>query len=262
MAYETLGFELDGNVATITFDRPDSANTLNAAMAKELNAVSIVCDEDSEIRAVRLCGNSRFFCAGGDLSDFLAQKERISAIVKATAADLHLAISRFSRMQAPLVAAVAGTAAGAGLSLVGLADLVVAGRSATFVMAYTAAGLSPDGSSTYFLPRRIGLSRTRELMLTNRVLNADEALDWGLVNQVVDDDDVLAASHKLASTLAAGPRRAFAAVKRLLDTSMCNGLETQMELEARSIAEMAASDDGKEGIQAFLEKRKPRFTGR
>jgi 2-(1,2-epoxy-1,2-dihydrophenyl)acetyl-CoA isomerase len=262
MTYETLGFELDGNVATITFDRPDSANTLNGTMAKELNDVSIVCDEDPTIRAVILRGNSRFFCAGGDLSDFLAQENNISAIIKVTAADLHLAISRFSRMQAPVIAAVRGTAAGAGLSLAGLADLVVAGRSANFVMAYTAAGLSPDGSSTYFLPRRIGFGRTRELMLTNRVLNADEALDWGLVNQVVDDDEVLEASRKLASTLASGPSRAYAAVKRLLDTSMSNGLETQMELEARSIAEMAASEDGKEGIRAFLEKRKPRFTGR
>ena len=262
MTYETLCFEIDGNVATITFDRPDSANTINGTMAKELNDVSIVCDEDPEIRAVLLCGNNRFFCAGGDLSAFLTQEDKIAANIKATAADLHLAISRFSRMKAPLVAAVAGTAAGAGLSLVGLADLVVAGRSANFVMAYTAAGLSPDGSSTYFLPRRIGFSRTRELMLTNRVLSAEEALDWGLVNQLVDDEEVLDASRKLADTLASGPSRAFAAVKQMLDTSMSNGLETQMELEVRSIAEMAASDDGKEGIQAFLEKRKPQFTGR
>jgi len=224
--------------------------------------VSIVCDENPEIRAVLLCGNSRFFCAGGDLSDFLVESDQISARLKAMAADLHLAVSRFSRMQAPLVSGVEGTAAGAGLSLAAIADLVVAGRSANFVMAYTAAGLSPDGSSTYFLPRRIGLSRTRELMLTNRVLSAEEALDWGLVNQVVDDEDVLEASRRLAISLASGPSRAYAAVKRLLDTSLSTGLETQMELEARSIAEMAASEDGKEGIQAFIEKRKPQFTGR
>ena len=178
MTYETLRFELDAGVATITFDRPESANTINGVMAKELNDVSIVCDDDAAIRAVLLCGDSLFFCAGGDLNDFLVGGDQVSARIKATAADLHLSISRFSRMRAPLIAAVAGTAAGAGLSLAGVADLVVAGKSASFVAAYTGAGLSPDGSSTYFLPRRIGLSRTRELMLTNRVLTADEALDW------------------------------------------------------------------------------------
>ena len=182
--------------------------------------------------------------------------------LKMLASDLHLSISRLARMPAPWIAAVAGTAAGAGLGLVGAADLVVAGKSARFVMAYTAAGLSPDGSSTYFLPRRIGFSRTLEMILTNRVLTADEALDWGLVNRVVDDEAVLAAARELAASLASGPTRAHAAVKRLVDSSWTNDLETQMEFEARCIAELAFSADGQEGIQAFIDKRQPRFMGR
>lgn len=262
MTYETLRFELDAGVATITFDRPESANTINAVMAKELDEVSIVCDENAAIRAVLLCGDSRFFCAGGDLNDFLIESDQISARIEATATILHRSISRFSRMRPPLIAAVAGAAAGAGLSMAGLADIVVAGKSASFVAAYTAAGLSPDGSSTYFLPRRIGLGRTMELMLTNRVLSADEALDWGLVNRVVDDEDVLETGRKLAASIASGPTQAFAAVKRLLDGTLSNDLERQLELEAAAIAKSAASTDGREGIRAFLDKRKPEFTGR
>ena len=128
-------------------------------------------------------------------------------------------------------------------------------------MAYTAAGLSPDGSSTWFLPRRIGDRRTRELMLTNRRLTSAEALEWGVVNQVVPDDRVLEVAHALAVRLAAGPTRAFGAVKQLLAQTFENGLETQMEHEGRTIAGLSASVDGQEGIQAFLEKRKPNFTG-
>ncbi len=262
MTYETLRFEVADGVARIALHRPESANAMNEAMINELSDVAITCDEDLSIRVVLVCGDEQFFCAGGDLTAFNIEDDRILATVKTMADHLHTAILRLSQMQVPLIAAVAGTAAGAGLSLVGAADLVVAGKSAKFVSAYTAAGLSPDGSSTFFLPRRIGVGRTRELMLTNRVLTADEALRWGLVNQVVEDIHVLDASLELAHSLASGPTRAFSAVKRLLDSSLRNDLETQLELEAQLIAESASSADGREGVQAFLEKRKPRFTGR
>jgi len=164
-------------------------------------------------------------------------------------------------MNAPVIAAVNGTAAGAGFSLALSADLVISVDSAKFVMAYTNAGLSPDGSSSYFLPRRVGDRRARELMLTNRVLSADEALDWGIVNQVVAADDLDETVEKLAAKIAAGPTLAYGQVKSLLNVSFDNGLETQMELESRGIADMARSRDGKEGIQAFLAKRKPTFKG-
>lgn len=261
MSYQTLIFEIADGVATLTLNRPEMANAMNAQMMVELNEIAIICDENTELRALLLTSSGGIFCGGGDLPSFAAEGDQLPAKIKQWAGYLHLAISRLSRMQAPVIAAVSGTAGGAGLSLVAAADLVIAGRSAKFVMAYTGAGLSPDGSSTYFLPRRIGDRRARELMLTNRKLSAEEALDWGLINQIVDDEEVLAAGQKLARSLAAGPTLAFGAVKSLLDSSSHNGLETQMEMEARSIAALASSNDAQEGIQAFLNKRKPQFTG-
>ncbi len=261
MSYETLHFQIENHVATITLNRPDAANALNLTMARELSDVGIRCDETPDIRAVVIRGTGSMFCAGGDLSVFADAGDDAAAVVKQMAGDLHMGISRLTRMNAPVIAAVNGTAAGAGFSLAVAADLVVAVDSAKFVMAYTNAGLSPDGSSSYFLPRRIGDRRARELMLTNRLLNAKEALDWGLVNQVVSADEFDAAVTKLASSIAKGPTLAYGQVKSLLNASFDNGLETQMELESRGIADMARSNDGIEGISAFLAKRKPEFTG-
>ena len=141
------------------------------------------------------------------------------------------------------------------------ADLAIAEEQAVFTMAYTNAGLSPDGSSTYFMPRKIGDRRARELMLTNRLLTAPEALDWGVVNQVVEGGGALAAARVMATGMAQGPTEAYAQVKRLLDSSFSQSLETQMELEARAIADQVASVDGQEGMLAFVEKRKPQFRG-
>jgi len=140
-------------------------------------------------------------------------------------------------------------------------DLAIAAQNAVFTMAYTRAGLSPDGSSTFYMPRKIGDRRTRELMLTNRVLNAAEALEWGIVNQVVEAGAALSAAQDLAKELAQGPTLAYGAVKTLLNGSFEQGLESQMELEARTIAELSLSGDGQEGMSAFLNKRKPEFKG-
>jgi 2-(1,2-epoxy-1,2-dihydrophenyl)acetyl-CoA isomerase len=141
-------------------------------------------------------------------------------------------------------------------------DLVLIAESAKLAMAYTAAGLSPDGSSTWYLPRLIGMRRTQELMLTNRRLSAAEACEWGLVNQVVPDAALATTAAGFAKQLAAGPTRAFGTVKSLLASSFSESLETQMELEARGIAAMAGSADGREGIAAFVAKRAAQFTGR
>lgn len=261
MSYETLNYEVSGGVATITLNRPDAANALNLTMARELSDVAIECDESRDVRAVVITGSGKMFCAGGDLGVMGEAGDGAAAVVKQMAGDLHMGISRLTRMNAPVIAAVNGTAAGAGFSLAVAADLVISIDSAKYTMAYTAAGLSPDGSSTYFLPRRVGDRRARELMLTNRVLTAGEALDWGLVNQVVSETEFDETVKKLASTLANGPTLAFGQVKSLLNASFDNGLETQMELESRGIADMARSPDGQEGIQAFLNKRKPEFKG-
>ncbi len=262
MNYETLKFAVADNIATITINRPEAANAMNPLMARELSDVAIQCDESKEIRAVIINAEGRMFCAGGDLSAFADAGDGVSALMKQMAGDLHMGISRLTRMNAPVIAAVGGVAAGAGFSLAIAADLVIAGASAKFTMAYTNAGLSPDGSSTYFLPRRIGDRRARELMITNRLLTADEALDWGLVNQVVADDDLESTVAGLAATIAVGPTLAYGQVKSLLNSSFDNGLETQMELETRGISSMAGTPDGQEGISAFLAKRKPAFTGK
>jgi 2-(1,2-epoxy-1,2-dihydrophenyl)acetyl-CoA isomerase len=164
-------------------------------------------------------------------------------------------------MNAPVVAAVNGVAAGAGMSLVCAADLAIAAESAKFTMAYTRAGLAPDGSSTFFLPRLVGVRRAVELMLTSRMLSAQEALEWGIVSRVVPDAQLPAEAAALASELAAGPTGAFGTVKKLVLASAAASLETQMELEARGIADAGRSADGREGIAAFLEKRAPKFRG-
>jgi len=261
MSYETLRFDVADNVAHIAIDRPDAANTLNGALAHDLMMAALRCDEDPEIRAAILTGTGKMFCAGGDLKTFATFGAQTGAKLKEITTYLHAATSRFMRMDAPLIVAVNGIAAGAGMSLAAAGDMAIAGRAAKFTMAYTAAGLSPDGSSTWFLPRLIGLRRTQELMLTNRMLDADEALEWGLINQVVDDDALADTAMALARRLASGPTLAYGAVKTLLVDSFTNSLETQMELEARMIARTAQSDDGREGIAAFIAKRTPTFKG-
>ena len=260
-SYSTIQLERDGGIAKLTLDRPDSANALNLQMATELMRAAIELDEDARVRVVILTGNGKMFCAGGDLAAMKEAGDGASAYIEEMAGNLHRAISRFARLRAPVIAAVNGTAAGAGFSMICAADLSIASETAKFTMAYTGAGLSPDGSSTYFLPRIIGQRRTLELMLTNRVLNSAEALEWGLVNQVVAAEDLMPSVEKLASQLASGPTSAFGVVKRLLLNSACDSLESQMEHETRGIADSVRTDDGREGIAAFLEKRRPEFTG-
>jgi 2-(1,2-epoxy-1,2-dihydrophenyl)acetyl-CoA isomerase len=219
------------------------------------------CDTDASVRAVVLTGTGKMFCAGGDLKEFHGYGDSISRKLKEITTYLHAGSSRLARMRAPVISAVNGTAAGAGFSLAIASDLVLAAESAKFTMAYTAAGLSPDGSSSYFLPRLVGLRRAQELMITNRRLTAAEALDWGLVTKVVPDDDLMKEASALAKQLANGPTNAFGVVKKLLIETYGANLESQLELESRGIADMAGTKDGREGISAFLARRTPEFTG-
>jgi 2-(1,2-epoxy-1,2-dihydrophenyl)acetyl-CoA isomerase len=261
MNFETLLFNVADGVATITINRPEAANAMSPAVARDLAEAALICDDDPAIRAVVVTGAGKMFCAGGDLGAFAAAGDGAKSLIKKMASELHVGLSRLARGNAPVIAAVNGTAAGAGFSLCMAADLAIAAESAVFTMAYTKAGLSPDGSSTFYMPRRIGDRRTRELMLTNRLLNAQEALDWGIVNKVVADDQVLDAAQALARELAAGPTLAYGAVKTLLNASFEQSLDSQMELESRAIADMSVTYDGQEGINAFLAKRKPAFKG-
>jgi len=262
MTYTTLDYDLRDGVAWITFDRPERFNALDPAMARELCDVANRCSSDRAVRAAVITGRGeQAFCAGGDVSAFAARLDDIEVLVKEMTTCLHAAVSRFARMRAPLIAAVNGVAAGAGFSLVTCCDLALAADHATFTSAYTRIGLTPDGSSTHALARAVGTRRAMELYLTNRVLSATEALDWGLVNCVVPAAALTAEAAALARRLADGPTGAYGGVKALLQSAASESLETQMELEAQRIAAAGASRDGQEGIRAFLEKRPPRFTG-
>lgn len=262
MSEDKVLFDVANGSATITFNRPDNANAMDLDVMRRLMHLSIECDENPEIRAVVITGNGSFFSAGGDLDSFGEAAERAGALIKEMTAYFHAAISRFSRMNAPLIAAVNGMAAGAGLSLVAACDLAIAAESARFTSAYTAASLSPDGSSTYFIPRLVGMRRAMELMLTNRRLSSEEALSWGLINRVVPDAELMNVANDLAGQLASGATLAFGTVKALLHNSFSDSLETQMELEARGIAALTHTYDGQEGVAAFREKRTPNFEAR
>ena len=182
--YTAIRYDVADGVATVTLNRPEAANSLNGELSAQLVDALIRAEEDAAVRALVISGGTgRFFCAGADLKSFYAApgalKSRVSMV--------HVALSRIVRAPFPVIAAVNGTAAGGGMGLACGCDLIVAGESARFIMAYTRRGLSPDGTTTYFLPRRIGIGRALELAYTNRTLSAGEALEWGLVNRVAPD---------------------------------------------------------------------------
>jgi 2-(1,2-epoxy-1,2-dihydrophenyl)acetyl-CoA isomerase len=245
----------------LTLNRPKAANSFNIDLTREFLEVATICADDPAVRAVLLTGAGRFFSAGGDLKNFAAAEDQIPKLVSETADALHAAISKFARMNAPIVAAVNGPAAGAGMSLVCMTDIALAAESAFFSMAYTAAGLAPDGSSTFFLPRMVGIRRAKELMLTNRRLSAAEAHELGIVERVIPDDTLMAEAEKLARALVSGPTLAFGAVKKLLLASQNAQLEDQLDAETSAITSMTRTSDGREGVAAFREKRKPSFKG-
>ena len=259
--YTTLGFDIGDGVAYITLNRPEAANALNRELAQELMHAVLRCDEEPDVRAVLISGEGPMFCVGGDLKSFAEQGEQLPLHLKEVTTYLHAAVSRMARMDPPVVAAVHGAAAGAGLSLACACDLVVAAESARFTMAYTNAGLTPDGSSTYYLPRLVGFKRAMELTLTNRQLSAQEAMEWGIATRVVPDEDLSDNAATLARQLAAGATKALGASKRLLHAGWTETLETQMEHETQTIAEMARTADSQEGISSFVEKRSAEFTG-
>ena len=262
MTYETLLFRIENGVARITINRPAQLNAIDVQTAKELALAAEQCRADSAVRCVVLAGaGDRAFCAGGDVAGFASDPERVDSLLAEMTAHVEEAISIFARMRAPVVAAVNGTVAGAGLGLTAAADLAVASQNAKFTSAYTKIGLSPDGSSTWFMPRLIGHRRTKELFLLNRVLSADEAMAWGLVNRVVAPEELAATVDEIAQQLARGPTLAFASVKRLLLSSADAILELQMKDESASIVQMSRSRDGLAGVKAFKDKVEPSFVG-
>lgn len=255
---KTVTFEITGSVARVTLNRPEAFNTMNLQVGRDLLDAARRCDGERGVRAVILGGAGKAFCFGGDLGAMMMNEGAdIEAYLRELTVDLHAAIVAFSRLRAPVIAAVNGTAAGAGVGLVAMADLAIAAEGAKFAMAYAGVGLTPDGGTSWFLPRTIGHKRALELALCNRTLTAAEALQWGLVNQVVPDAEVAAEAGRLAERLAAGPATALAHAKRLMRSGA--SLEAQLEDESRTISRQAMTAEAREGIEAFLAKRKPSF---
>lgn len=254
----TVKFELKGSVAWVTLNRPEAGNALNMQAGSDLLDAATRCRGERGVRAVVITGAGKAFSFGGDLAAMAMNEGRDrERYLHELTTDLHAAIEAFTRLDAPVIVAVNGTAAGGAMGLVAMADLVIAAQGAKFTLAYAGVGLTPDCGTSYFLPRLIGQRRAMELALANRVLTAHEALDWGLVNKVVPDAELQAQAAALAEGLAAGPLAALGQAKRLM--RMEAPLDEQLQAEGRTIAAQSATAEGEEGIAAFLAKRKPQF---
>jgi 2-(1,2-epoxy-1,2-dihydrophenyl)acetyl-CoA isomerase len=248
-------------VATLRLNDPKSMNALSVSMGAEFDSAMDELIADPGIRALVITGTGRGFSAGGDVQAFYDNRDAPHETMQAVLDGLHGSISKLLNAPFPTIAAINGVVAGAGMGLAMATDLAVAMDTAVFTMAYTGIGVSPDGSSTFFLPRLVGTRLAMELILTNRVLSAGEALDLGIVNNVVSEEEFDAVVGKLAGTLAKGPTLAYVRARELVMTSFGNDPFTQMDAEAASIIAAASTDDFHEGISAFIEKRKPGFTG-
>lgn len=261
-----ITLDVQEHVATITLNRPDARNALSLEMRTGLADFAARLEFDADVRCVVLRGAGGHFMAGGDIKAFKRRQDLSPADRKREVLQgldlLHQALMRLRRMPKPVLASVQGAAAGAGVSLMAACDLAIAADDAFFYFGYANLGLSPDGSGTYFLPRLLGLRRTLEMALLPERMDAATALSWGLVNRVVPAAALAAETRSIAARLAAGPTYAFGRAKALLEGSFDHALETQLELEARAIADCMTTADHEEGVNAFLDKRKPAFAGR
>jgi 2-(1,2-epoxy-1,2-dihydrophenyl)acetyl-CoA isomerase len=263
MSYETILLDVEENVATVTMNRPEAMNALNLQLGEELVDAMTRCRSDSNVRAVVLKGAGRAFCAGGDLkafSEFL-QADPVTAF-RTLASKLHVGIVEVRHMEKPVIAQVHGVAVGAGMSLALACDLTIAAESARFIMAYSRVGLSPDGSSTYFIPRLVGPKKALEIFYTGDSIAAPEAERLGLISRVVPDADLEKETHAFARRLAQGATLALGRAKELVYRSLSETLETQLEHERDFIALSSTTEDFMEGVQAFIQKREPKFRGR
>lgn len=259
MELTTMQYDVNENIAHVIFSRPEAANAVNPTFCKDLKAVIEGIADDENVRSVAITAVGKVFCAGGDLKEFKTAGEELPGVVEAMLKDLHDAIYMMNEIPKPFVAGIQGAAGGAGMSLVSAFDLVVSGESAKYTMAYTRVGLTPDGTSSYFLARHIGLRRMMDLTLTNRVLSAEEAESWGLVNRIVPDEDIEAQTLKLAQQLADGAPNAAGTAKEVIYKGYESNLREAGDFEALNIVRAAGTRVGQEGIAAFVEKRTPEW---
>jgi 2-(1,2-epoxy-1,2-dihydrophenyl)acetyl-CoA isomerase len=261
MTTASIVLDIADGLATLTLARPEAGNALDVATCEQLEACAGQIADTPTVRAILLNGMGRNFCVGGDVSTMGALSSEHVDQLTAMVAPLHRALKQLSALDAPLVAAVRGAAAGAGLSLVAAADIVLAAPTAKFVMAYSAIGLSPDGGASWSLPRVIGTRRTLELALTNRRLSTEEAVEWGLVSRIVDDAKLDQEALAQARTLAAGPTLAFGHTRRLISESFAANLSDQLDRELEAIRLTGGSSDARIGIDAFRNRQPALFSG-
>lgn len=252
---------IEGGVARLTLNRPAQGNAIDLPLALALAEAATRCKDDAAIRCVVLTGSGRLFCAGGDLGLFSASLDTMGTMLDELAATLHIAVRCFAEMEKPFVVLVNGPAAGAGLSLAISGDIVLAAPSAHFTAAYGSIGLTADGGMTWLLPRLVGLRRAQEILVTNRRIQADEAMAIGLVTRVVADDRLADEGAEMAARLAGGAVGATGAIRRLLRGTFAHSLGDQLEFERQAIARAGASAEGREGVAAYIAKRPPNFEG-
>src|SRR5712672_4449396 len=264
LAVDTKSFQctIDAGLAHIVLNQPDRGNPIDGEFCHEFNLCMAELSERDDVRAVLISARGRLFSVGGDLGALASRGPALPITIKSWTADLHAAIVRMVRMRAPVVVAVQGNVAGGSVSLMAAGDLVVIGKSARISSAFAKIGFSPDSGSTTTVTRRIGVARARRFFLLGETLDAKTALSLGLVDFVVPDGAVQGEAERMARELAAGPTEAYGAIKRLFSQTLDRSLESQLEEEAQTLAATSRTADAREGVKAFVEKRKPVFAGR
>jgi 2-(1,2-epoxy-1,2-dihydrophenyl)acetyl-CoA isomerase len=258
---DLVGFEVEpSGVAHLTLNKPSAANAMDLEFLRAFHGILMRCRADPDIRAVLLAGNGKNFCAGGDVRAFARQGEHLSRYLRETVGWMQLTATALIELPAPVVAAVQGAAAGgAGFGIVCASDFVVAGETARFFGPGTGLGMTPDAGTSVTLVNLVGLRRAMEILLRNRPLSAQEAADMGLITTVVPDDEISERAYELASELAAGPQKAIAATKRLLWEGIGSGVAGRLPAEAWALSDLSETEDVREGLAAFVERRPPNF---
>jgi len=263
MEFATIEFDLEGGVATLALNRPERLNSFNEQMHQEVREALSVVEQDQAVRALLITGNGRGFCAGQDLSDrSVAPGAEVPDLGSSIETWYNPLIRALQRLPMPVIAAVNGVAAGAGANIALACDLVIAARSASFTQAFCKIGLVPDSGGTWQLPRLVGMARAKGLSMLGDKLSAEQAAAWGLIWQCVDDDALRSTATDLARHLATQPTRGLALIKQALNQSFDNDLETQLDVERDLQREAGRTEDYREGVAAFMEKRAPQFKGR